>query len=627
MTSSAINEDASTRIIIDDTIESSVDKGAELLRNKRGANNIDKVPDHYFNADKNLIKRSTDNENIENFLELKFKEINKNDAAEEISEEDVFIQKRSSNFKNSIRKLEEAIEANQELVKSLIGTDESEETDLLIEKDLIDVEAEIESMDEDIVALLESARLTDNSIHKRIRHKRETETESDDVVLLRFRPILEEKKREKRLVQQKLAEARDEFIRCKKSASDVNCDGVYNKVMDRFREITRKFKEIEEIIEEMEHFHPSARSDDDNERKKKKDKKKKKEQKKSSESIESEESEESFEHKKKKKKTTTTAIPEVTSSTFAEETTTEQPTTIIETTTTDDDIKTTTIIPEDSSEGKDSSENKLRLATTTCSPDDFEKLIAQAMEPDERFDASKIVDKSVTDSTLNVAPSSTCPAGAFSDNIVGHPMFEENLKNPHAGHKFFQLPSPHTIDDFVSSKIQRSERGPLSNVITDIFEDASEMVDGAKNLIDDVMDDNRQSAESQEVGKAQSSSSFKNSEANGEFMALCERMTKQSKQAFTPQQNFAPVPVPLSAFAGHFPATGETSKATSKVMMNPAYQMMPYPVCFVNYRPPQQQFYYPGLTPMTQPGGKVDHTHHHDTIDPEFIRTPNSGGD
>lgn len=595
------------------------------MRNKRGANDIDKLPEHYFNADKNLIKRNTDNEDIENFLDLKYKEINKNDAAEEMSEEDVFIQKRSSNFKNSIRKLEKAFEANQELVKSLIGIDESEETDLLIEKDLIDVETEIESMDEDIVALLEAAKLTDNSIHKRIRHKRETEKESDDlnsVVLLRFRPILEEKKREKRLVQQKLAEARDEFIRCKKSAqppSDGNCDGVYNKVMDRFREITRKFKEIEEIIDEMEHFNPSARSDEENERKKKKDKKKKK---KSSE--ESEESEESSEHKKKKK---TTA--EMTSSTFTTEEatdalTTEKPTTLIETTTVDDDLKTTTMIPEDSGEAKDSAENRLRLATTTCSPvdDDFEKLIVPSNEPDERFESN--ADNSVTDPTVNVAPSSTCPAGAFSDNFVGHPMFEEDLKDPHAGHKFFQLPSPHTVDDFVSSKIQRSGRGPLSDAITDIFEDAGEIADGAKNLIDDVLDNNRQSAESQEVGKAQSSSSFKSSDANGEFMALCERMSKQSKQAQSPQQNFAPVPVPLSAFAGHFPATGETSKATSKVMMNPAYQMMPYPVCFVNYRPPQQQLYYPGLMPMTQPGGKV---HHQAFIDPEFIRTRNSGGD
>jgi hypothetical protein len=54
---------------------------------------------------------------------------------------------------------------------------------------------------------------------------------------------------------------------------------------------------------------------------------------------------------------------------------------------------------------------------------------------------------------------------------------------------------------------------------------------------------------------------------------------------------------------------------------------MPYPVCFVNYpqyRMPQQQFYYPGLMPMTQPGGKI--VNNHGTIDPEFVRAWNSGG-
>jgi hypothetical protein len=107
-------------------------------------------------------------------------------------------------------------------------------------------------------------------------------------------------------------------------------------------------------------------------------------------------------------------------------------------------------------------------------------------------------------------------------------------------------------------------------------------------------------------------------------------VAKQSKQA-TPQQfdqhNFAAVPIPLSGFTNppiQFPSTGETKKTSSKVMMNPGFNLMPYPVCFVNYpqyRMQQPHFYYPGLIPMTQPGGKVDN---HDTIDPEFIRVWNS---
>lgn len=597
----------------------------ELLRNKRALNKISKLSENDL-IDKNVIKRNTDYENIDNFLNTKYKEINENDASEEISDEDNFIQKRSSDLKNSIKKLEETINVNEIFVKSLTGlVDDSEETANLIAKDLDDAELEIRAMDEDIVGLLETARMTDNTIHKRVRHKRETDFTSNGIdpdTLKLFAPILEEKKREKRLVQQKLAEVRDEFIRCKKSApgqAPPQCDGIYNVVMERFREITKKFKEIEEIVEEMEHFNPSKRSDDDG-RKKKKDKKKKDKKKKGKKS--SEESNESSEEKK-----SSTARPSLISSTTdaALETTTDVPatTTEIESTTVEEEAETTTI------ETKESSENLIRIPTINHKISHGDSLIVQ---PANLFEDS-------TDPSLQLAKTQTCPAKLFSDDILGHPKFQEDLEGPITN--FYKYHENHNrLEDLVANKIERKQRGPID----DLFDDAGEFAEGAKNFIEDTLNPTKQSAESNEVGKALSSKStasspsFKNNEAigaSGPFIALCEQLAKQGKQAPQPQtqtfepphNNFVPVPVPLSGFAPmmHFPATGETMKATSKVMMNPGYNMMPYPVCFVNYpqyRSPHPQYYYPGLIPTTQPGGKVDKTHP-DAIDPEFIRTAN----
>lgn len=577
-----------------------------------------------------MIKRNTDYENIENFLNDKYREINKNDASEEFSDEDTFIQKRdNSHFRNSIRKFEKAIDQNDDLVKSLIlSLDDSAETAQMIAKDLDDVEAEINAMDDDIVGLLESAKLTDNSIHKRIRHKRETSHNIDPVAMKLYSPLLEEKKREKRLVQQKLAEVRDEFIRCKKSAPGENttdCDRIYDRVMDRFREITKKFKEIEEIVDEMEHFNPSRSSivgsdlEDSNERKKKD--KKKKDKKKGKKS--SEESKESSEEKKKKKSTTTehslvfTTTSELPTTTIIE-TTTEEQTTIDSTTI---EAMTTFEPTADSAENEVFPDGNKRMRP---------KIEFSFSEPRKIIEITTISStllNTATDHTLHLPAAKTCPAK--TEEARSHPKFQEDLDD---NHNFF---SEHdTLDDLVAKKIERNQRGPL-----DHFLEASEVIDGAKDFIEDTFDNKKHSVESEEVGKPQTSSkSSKNVDvgASGPFIALCEQMAKQSKQAqpqqqFEPHNNFAPVPVPLSGFTNspfQFPSTFEQKSGSSKVVMNPGYNMMPYPVCFVNYpqhRMPQQQFYYPGLMPMTQPGGKIDDTNH-DAIDPEFIRALNSGG-
>lgn len=602
-------------------------KPFELVRKKRTINEITKFTENKldFDMDKNMIKRNTDFDNIESFLSKKYREVNKNDASEEFSDEDnTFVQKRSSDLKSSIRKLERTIQENENLIRTLVGkTDRSEETANLIAKDLDDVESELNGMDDDIVSLLETAHMTDNSIHKRIRHKRETDFTSfdiDPIALQLFAPRLEEKKREKRLVQQKLAEVRDEFIRCKKSAlseGSNNCEGIYHRVMDRFREITKKFKEIEEIVEEMEHFNPSRAAGSD-ERKKKKDKKKKKEKK------SSEESKESSEENKKKKKTTTSTPEVLTTTENIFNDSTDVPTAFFDSTTEAQmTVETTTMLEEH----PDSSENEVRFAS-------FERRKPQAAyaEPDTIYELP------ADESSLKLTSTETCPVSAFDSEIRAHPKFHSDLEDNHSTHKFFQ--NHPTLDELVAKKIERNQGNPFQNALEDL-EDVKFMTDGARDLVKDVViaDDNQQlGTESEIVSRAQSSpkSTFKNSDtigASGPFIALCEQMAKQGKQAqetLSPQQpsqqhQFAPIQIPLSGFSNgvHFPPTGETSKATSKVFMNPNYNMMmQYPICFVNYpqyRSPQP-FYYPGLMPVTQPG-KFD-----DTIDPEFIRAPNAEG-
>ncbi|CRK92868.1 CLUMA_CG006287, isoform A, partial [Clunio marinus] len=267
---------------------------SDLVRHKRATNFINKIDSERDDVDDmNKIKRNAVVEDINSFLNLKYQEINGNDANEEINDEGTLISKRSSNFKNSIRKLKENIKHNKIMIND--NENVSDESINLILKDLRDIEEEIRDIDDDIISLLETAAMADNSIHKRVRHKRETNSiqNIDPITYKLYFPIFEEKKREKRLVQEKFTEVRDEFIRCKKSTKDGkrDCNEIYSKVMDRFREITKKFKEIEEIVDEMEDYHSSSRSNDSRERKKekKKNKKKNKEEKSSSESDESSE--------------------------------------------------------------------------------------------------------------------------------------------------------------------------------------------------------------------------------------------------------------------------------------------------------------------------------------------------
>ena len=593
------------------------------MRKKRAVNEIIKFSETI--DDKYLIKRDTDYENIENFLDSKYREVNKNDAKEEMSVEDqAFIQKRSSELKNSIRKLEDVVELNEYLLNTLIRmADDSDESTGFITKDLDNVGSEIDSLDQDIIDVLETSQRVDNSIHKRIRHKRETDFSSpgiDPVAIKLFFPLLEEKKREKRQVQHQLAEVRDEFIRCRKSATgenDPRCDGIYIKVLDRFRDIRKKFREIEDIVEEMENFHPSRSAElEDRKKKKRKDKKS------------SEESDESSEEKKKEKTTTEEpAMPsttfettenifdETTSDTTTDEPTTEESTTIFETTDVAPRVQLSEEIP--------------HTSELIVQPKDF-------IEDESSTISSKMLSAASESTTTE-----TCPASAFTNEIRGHPKFHEDIDEKHSSLKFSK--DHHSIADLLANKYERSQR-PEANTLSDLFDGAELLIRGAEGVLPVIMSDPPQ------LGKSQStqSTSAKRSDvigASGPFLALCDQISRQTKQSQpqpqplaqqTEHQNtFVPIQVPLSSFANagiQFPVTGETSKATSKVFMNPNFNMMQpamqYPMCFVNYpqyRMPQQQMYYPGLIPLTMPGGKDDKIHN-DNIDPAFIRALHLNG-
>lgn len=591
------------------------------MRHKRAVNEIIKQSDAPFDNYKNVIKRDTDYENIESFLDIKYRELNKNDASEEFShEEESFIQKRSNDLRKSILKLERVININENLKSLSELIDDSDETANMIAKDIDDVAMEIQGLDEDIVGLIETARLTDNSIHKRVRHKRETDFIADSldpVAIEFFAPKLEEKRREKRLVQQKLAEVRDEFIRCKKAAPGenmVDCDGVYHRVMDRFREITKKFKEIEEIVEEMEQFNPSTRSDEADEQKKKDKKKKKKDKKKSSE-----ESHESSEEKKKKKKSTVT--PE--SSTTAVDVT-DEPTTILDTTTEDQTtLDTTTFI-----------DSTTIMTDVKPSPRDAFGAFMAAEDDKSSSTISSRMLNAATEAAIQSPITESCPASAFNDEVGSHPQFQEDLEGAISPMKFYE--NHHNVETLVERKFERNQRDPFGD-FDEITEDARNLLDDAQHLIEDVFKNRNQP----DLGKAQSS--FKSSDvsqSSGPFMALCEQMkAKQATQSQQqiPQQPFIthntfapPVVVPVTAFGSHIPPFLPTSVDTgrgSSIVNSGGFggNMMPYPVCFVNY--PQnyrmpQPYFYPGMMaqPITQPGGN------HDKIDPKFIRSDNSRG-
>lgn len=178
---------------------------------------------------------------------------------------------------------------------------------------------------------------------------------------------------------------------------------------------------------------------------------------------------------------------------------------------------------------------------------------------------------------------SSCPAKYLTDEVKKPPKFIDELHDAHHFNSKLYRNHP-TLNEAVERKIHG---GPykLVDVIEDAIERGLELIEHDKETIDD---------KEHEVGATRNT-----------FTSLCENLNSKNSQQQPPQQNF--MPMPFTAPYYPYPVTGESTKATSKVVMNPGYNIMPYPVCFVQYphqyRAVQPPYFYPTMMPMPAAGG------------------------
>lgn len=593
-------------------------------RVKRSVNEENKISQ--FSNENFIIKREAEFEDMDELLSAKYGEVNRNYVMNE-SDDDGNLYKRSNYLRNSIQELESTLDKSENFLKNIVNRPVDKETAYLIEKDIRDVEDEINGLDDDIVSLLEISDLTDKSTHKRVRHKRGVSNQEffdlNPVTVLQYAPILEEKKREKRLIQQKLAEVRDEFIRCKKSVGGTqqdlpdDCEKVYHKVIDRFRQITKKFKEIEDIVNEMEVLGVARGKSDENsseEDKIKKDKKKKKKKKKDQKGESSEE---------KFHKNATTEFENVTTTLSN----------LPQTTTIHTTESSTKLITESSTILSTESSTTVDTTTTTDEstshhPKEDHKLIVQpeGLLDDETSTISNKISNIVLQSpnlfeNEQGEVTSSCPASIESRMVDGykHHSIVDDFK--------LQAYHPHAEKDHIISERVNPILETLDKIADRIEENFLTPIDFSPPSPHKPL-----SAESSEqVGAS-------HNQGRESFTSLCENLSKStgSKQAqFIPDnQNFAPIQMSGFASGSHFPPTTGEVKGSSKVVMSPGFSgVMPYPLCFVQYPQHRQQqaYYYPtyhqGMityVPImqqfpTQPGGNSQQ----DKIDP---RSMSNGG-
>lgn len=486
---------------------------------------------------------------------------------------------------------------------------------------------------------------------RQTRKKRSASSDGLDPVMLNYVPRLESKKREKRQVEEKLEQAKSDYIRCRKEAKPgYQCDHLYQIVMDNFREITKKFNEIEEIIREM---HPPDQnisaiqeaSDKNKDKQDKKDKKNKKDKKKKDKKQSSEESGESKEMFTTVESTTrpqattqhTTTISRKPAAAFEESTIHEiavKPTTPSTTTKAtarplivqpdfliNDYDETTPEIPEETTKVQE-----VVKFTTVASSTIHSKLkvvSSTTTTPETTIPVTSSTIKPFTESSLRqTADIGSCPANDFK----GHPMFDEELEGDTKWYR--KHPTHHEVSDqFVVKKIQRGdkliEKHPQrgDQTVNDLsnYAHPKSITRCDKSAGREAFEEELTEGDAPESTVQKPGPETKVSDA-GPFLQLCEQMARSNvnKQAVPPAQ-FAEQFVPLNHMtnfggpAGHFPVTGETMKSTSKVMMNPGYNLMPYPVCFVSYpyqQYRQQPFFYPNMMQnvhqqQTYPGGKM----------------------
>lgn len=129
----------------------------------------------------NLIKRDTkipDEDEISKVLDQKYADVNRNLN---------FLRPRRENLKSSIENFEKTLEASKKFIEDIQQQlDIDDETSKLIEKNIHDLSIEMKAIDNDIISILETSNLIDNSVHKRIRHKRDLDVMNVSCVKFMF---------------------------------------------------------------------------------------------------------------------------------------------------------------------------------------------------------------------------------------------------------------------------------------------------------------------------------------------------------------------------------------------------------------------------------------------------------
>lgn len=201
--------------------------------------------------------------------------------------------------------------------------------------------------------------------------------------------------------------------------------------------------------------------------------------------------------------------------------------------------------------------------------------------------SSKLNNPTISKLPSNIEHITACPASAFDNAFNKPPKFVDELQD----------------DRYLSTKLYDHEPSFDKKIDRKII--GNEILDGVAHILHDIIDDGMQTIASNTRSESD--------KREGQQENL------QVQPSFVPLQfsGFANTPVV-------YPTTGETMKATSRIIMNPGYSLMPYPVCFVNYHQqfrPVQPFVYPQMMPMpmmhTQPGGNI---HNGSFIEPEFVR-------
>lgn len=206
---------------------------------------------------------------------------------------------------------------------------------------------------------------------------------------------------------------------------------------------------------------------------------------------------------------------------------------------------------------------KSKQTSTTSSVTHETTFTTTKFEEIETTTHSFFDEETTTDHEARVAdenPIESCPASLASE-VRRHPMIDEEIEdfNVKLGHD----EKIHNVHSFVNQKLTKN----IGN--------NDENLESVLGRIIDIYGRNFNQ------GKSLSQKTKPDPMVSGPFLALCDQMQKQQKQA---------QPLNTLPTFSNFPTTGEASKGTSKVVMNSGFPGG-YPICFVNYPQPQNLVY------------------------------------